>query len=128
MIQLSVKIWIPMKTSWAKTLSWKVFEICAWCFLNTQTDMSQVPTSDQVCRFQEHNVEQSIWDKVRCYSEHVGEQKRNLMRTHWELDGNNKNPKEKQIGPLGCMLAHLIVSQEYLCLPVFVTILGTMRT
>jgi hypothetical protein len=26
LIQLSVKIWIPMKTSWAKTLSWEVFE------------------------------------------------------------------------------------------------------
>jgi hypothetical protein len=50
----------------------------------------------------------SIWDKVRCYWEHIGEQTRNLMNngwkpiknfdmntlgTWWEHIGNIKNPK-----------------------------------
>jgi len=31
-------------------------------------------------------------------------------------------PKSKKSGPCGCMLAHLIGCQEFLCLPLFISI------
>ncbi len=41
--------------------------------------------------FQEDIAGQSVWDKVRCFWEHIRERIRNLvnlLRTHWELDVN----------------------------------------
>jgi hypothetical protein len=34
-------------------------------------------------------------NKVRCYWEPLGEHIKNLMRTHWELEGNILGTKEK---------------------------------
>jgi hypothetical protein len=59
-----------METIWAKTLSWEVFEILYIGFFEYSNRF--VSSS---------NVGQSIWDKVRCYSEHVG-------GTEEELDEN----------------------------------------
>jgi len=64
---------------------------------------------------------------------HVG----NPVGTSWKHIGNNKHvkyltalpqpiptPFKNNIRPLGCMLAHLIGSQKFLCLPLFFTIFG----
>jgi hypothetical protein len=67
----------------------------------------------QVCRFQEDKYVvggKAYGTKWGAIWEHVGEQKRNLMRTHWELDGNNKNPKEKQLGTLAAMPTSVLVT------------------
>jgi len=50
-------------------------------------------------------LEQRIWDRVRCFSEHP-------WATHWELGNTgilkihplNPPPKQKNMNPLGCML------------------------
>jgi hypothetical protein len=44
-------------------------------------------------KLQEYNLGPMIWDKVRSYWEHVEEHIGNfgdMLRTHWELHGNNK--------------------------------------
>jgi hypothetical protein len=68
------------------------------------------------------NIGQSIWDKVRCYWEHVEEHIGNLIGTHCELDENTlvttkvqmiqhpPPPKEKK---MGC--------KKNLCIPPFFT-------
>jgi hypothetical protein len=53
-------------------------------------------------RFQENDVRERMWDKLKCYWEHLGEQVwetiKNFVITHWELGGNtnenNKSPKK----------------------------------
>jgi Zn-finger protein len=67
--------------------------------------------------FQEDNVGQSIWNKVRCSWEHAGEhigKLQNMLRTWWEHIENRKNkikiptpptlPKGKKLGSIGCEL------------------------
>ncbi len=47
-------------------------------------------------KFQENNVGQSIWYKVRCYWEHVEEDignMENMFGSHWELEGNTLGTK-----------------------------------
>jgi len=59
-------------------------------------------------RFQENDVGESMWDKLRCYFELLGEQVwetiKNFMITHWELggntNGNNKSPKNPTLSHL----------------------------
>jgi hypothetical protein len=49
--------------------------------------------------FQEHNVGQSIWNKVRCSWEHAGEhigKLQNMLRNWWEHIENRKKLKKFQ--------------------------------
>ncbi len=54
------------------------------------------------CKFQENNVGQSIWYKVRCYWERVKEDIGNMVNmfgSHWEFEGTHweqKKPKKFQ--------------------------------
>jgi hypothetical protein len=56
-----------------------------------------------IYRFQEENIGQSMWDKMRCCWEHVVEHIGNLvnmLETHLELDGNTLGTKTISITPL----------------------------
>ncbi len=63
----------------------------------------------------------------------IGNNLENLLRTHMELDGNNKNPNTLTFPPkekmnknerLGCMLPHLIGYKKKICGLVFFAIFG----
>jgi hypothetical protein len=55
-----------------------------------------------------------------------------MLRTHWEPKKNSTPspalplfaPKEIKTEPLGCMFAHLIGCQEFLCLPLVFPIMA----
>jgi hypothetical protein len=62
---------------------------------------------------QDQNWRQRIWDKARCYWEHVG----NPVGTWWDHIGKIVLPafsKEKKNWALGCMRAHLLCSLPFL--------------
>ncbi len=74
-----------------------------WRFLHIKVITPNVHdrTFSLLHRFQENDVRESLWDKLKCYWEHLGEQVwetiKNFTITHWELGGNtnenNKSPK-----------------------------------
>jgi hypothetical protein len=78
----------------------KILKLCRWPNIEvfTPTIETYMLLAHHLYRLQKANIEQSIWDKVSCYWEHVEEHKRNLgstLETWIKHIGDPKNSPKK---------------------------------
>lgn len=114
-----------------------------WRFLNIKAITPNVHnlTFSLLHRFQENDVTESMWDKLKCYwellEEQIWETIKNFMITHWELGGNtnenNKSPKnptllhlplQKNLGPLGACCKFSLTKYNFFFLISFINYFG----